>query len=317
MKPINVLVTSAGVMSGVNVIKSLRLQKELEVYIVATDVDRYAPGLYLADIHYLSPPIKKEGEYLEFLFKIIKNHNISVLYPCYSKEIVIISEHRDDFEEIGTNVLVPPVDVINICNDKLRISQFVNLLGIPVPKIIDNPSKKDLPLFSKRLRGSSSMGAKLVVDVYHLQRLIFSNEKRMYQEYINGMEYTVDTLCDRNSNVLIAVPRKRLATKSGQTVKGVTVNNELINEYVTKICKEVGLIGVCNIQFMERKNKYYFIEINPRYAAGGLMLTVKAGANLPFLALKMMKGISINKKDLIHKEGVMMTRYWEEIIIEG
>ena len=68
---------------------------------------------------------------------------------------------------------------------------------------------------------------------------------------------------------------------------------------------------------MERKNKYYFIEINPRYAAGGLMLTVKAGANLPFLALKMMKGISINKKDLIHKEGVMMTRYWEEIIIEG
>ena len=317
-QPINVLVISAGVMSGINIIKSLRLQKELEIYIVATDVDRYAPGLYLADIHYLSPPINEEDNYLEFLFNIIKKHNISVLYPCYSKEIVIISEHQAEFQEIGANVLIPPMDVVNFCNDKLRIAQFVDLLGIPVPNIIDIPLKKDLPLFSKRLSSSGSsgsIGANLVEDIYYLKHLELYDGNRMYQEYINGIEYTVDTFCDYNSNVLIAAPRKRLSTKSGQTIKGVTVNNKLINEYVAKICKKVGLIGVCNIQFIERKNKYYFIEINPRYAAGGLMLTLYAGSNLPFLALKLMLKLRIDQTELIHKPGIVMTRYWEEIIL--
>lgn len=303
-------------MSAVNVIKSLRVQQEIEINIIATDIDPYAPGLHLADAHYISPPIKKKDEYLEFLFNIIRKHNISVLYPCYSKEIVIFSKHLNIFEKIGARVLIPPVSVINLCNDKLKISQFVDSLGIPIPKIINKPSKKDLPLYSKMLSGSGSVGATLVEDEFHLQHCMLSNDHRMYQEYIDGMEYTVDTLCDRDSNVLIAVPRKRLATKSGQTVKGITVNNTIIDECVKKICKSVGLIGVCNIQFMERGKEYYFIEINPRYAAGGLMLTVNAGANLPLLALKIMLGIPIRNKEFNYTPNIVMTRYWEEIILK-
>ena len=315
MKKINVLVTSAGVMSAINVIKSLQLQRDYEIHILATDVDPYAPGLHLSDIQYISPPIKEEDEYIKFLFRIIRKHNVSILYPCYSKEISIISKHQKDFEKIGAHVLVPSVDVINHCNDKLRTSQLVESLGIPIPKIIDNPSLNDLPLFSRRLTSSSSKGAILVEYLYHLEHLMLSNEDRMYQEYIDGMEYTIDILCDRNSNVLIAAPRKRLATKSGQTVKGITVNNTLLNEYVTKICKAVELIGACNIQFMERENKFYFIEINPRYAAGGLMLTVNAGSNIPLLALKVMLGIPIENSELRHIPDIGITRYWEEIIL--
>ncbi len=312
----NILVTSAGVMSAVNIIKSLRLQQEIKINIIATDVDPYAPGLYLADTHYISPKIKNQSEYLEFLFNIIKRHNISVLYPCYSKEIVIVSEYQAIFEKNGVNVLIPPVSVINLCNDKLKIAKFINSIDISVPKIINNPTTEDLPLFSKLLSGSSSVGATLIEDELYLQHCMLSKDKRMYQEYIGGMEYTVDTLCDRNSNVLIAAPRKRLSTKAGQTVKGVTVNNTIINKYVKKICKSVGLIGVCNIQFIERDSKYYFIEINPRYAAGGLMLTVNAGANLPLLALKIMLDIPISNKELNHTPNKVMTRYWQEIIIQ-
>ena len=60
---INVLITSAGVMSAVNIIKSLKLQKEINVEIVATDVDKYAAGLYLADKYYISPPLINKKEY--------------------------------------------------------------------------------------------------------------------------------------------------------------------------------------------------------------------------------------------------------------
>ena len=70
----NILVTSAGVMSAINIIKSLKIQQEIKINIIATDSDPYAPGLHLADIYYISPPIKKKNEYLEFLFNIIKKH---------------------------------------------------------------------------------------------------------------------------------------------------------------------------------------------------------------------------------------------------
>ena len=44
MSLVNVLVTSAGVMSAVNIIKSLRIQREIKLNIIATDIDPYATG---------------------------------------------------------------------------------------------------------------------------------------------------------------------------------------------------------------------------------------------------------------------------------
>ena len=71
---------------------------------------------------------------------------------------------------------------------------------------------------------------------------------------------------------------------------------------------------MCNLQFI-REGNTYFIEINPRYSAGGLMLTTHSGVNLPLLALKIMQGIAIDQSELNHNSGLKMTRYWQEIMI--
>ena len=88
---------------------------------------------------------------------------------------------------------------------------------------------------NSHIQGSSSVGAILLDNEFQLRSCMLTNGNRMYQEYIDGMEYTVDVLCDKQSNVLLSAPRKRLSTKSGQSVKGVTVNNYFLNEYVEKI----------------------------------------------------------------------------------
>lgn len=316
MSKISVLVTSAGVASAVNVIKSLRIQNELDLSIIAIDVDNLASGLHLADYSYISPQISKPDEYLDFIYDICKRHDVKVLYPCYSKELTIISKARKKLEELGVFILLSSTEVIDFCNDKIRTSIQIKEMDIPVPKIILNPTDSDLPLFSKPLEGSSSKGAIFVDNYYMLQYLLNSNEKRIYQEFIDGEEYTIDVLCDTKSNVLFSGPRKRISTKSGQSVKGITVHNNTLKEYVDRICKSIRIVGVCNIQFIEKDGTFYFIEINPRYAAGGLMLTVHAGANLPLVALKLMLGLNIDKSELEHKKNIMMTRYWEEIIVE-
>jgi carbamoyl-phosphate synthase large subunit len=312
---ITVLVTSAGVASAVNIIKSFRLQKELDIEIIAADVDKLAAGLYLADEHYVSPPITNKEKYLDFLCGLCEQYRVNALFPCYSKELSIVSGAEAAFHRIGTSMLLPPPDAIDLCNDKEHIALHVEKLGIPVPTTFRKPGGANLPLFSKLLEGSSSIGALYVDSIHLLNHLLCSGETRIYQEFIRGTEYTVDVLCDRDSKVLFAGPRKRLATKAGQSVKGISVQSDILHEYVERICRSVGIIGVCNIQFVESNGKYYFIELNPRYAAGGLMLTVNAGANLPLAALKLMLGLPVGK--LEHIPNMAMTRYWEEIYIEG
>lgn len=316
MDKISVLVTSAGVSSAVNVIKSLRLQSEFNISIIAVDIDKLAAGLHLADYFYISPPITKPDGYLECLYGICEKHNVKALYPCYSKELSLISEARERFSELGVATLLSASHVIDLCNDKTHILGCVQNMGIRTPKIFTNPKESDLPLFSKLVEGSGSRGAIYVENQYILKGLLASPEKRIYQEFIKGDEYTVDILCDKESNVLFAGPRKRIQTKAGQSVKGVTIHNKVLQEYIERICRLIGVVGVCNIQFIEKDGKFYFIELNPRYAAGGLMLTVHAGANLPLAALKLMFGLPIGKLELKHTPNVAMTRYWEEIIIK-
>ena len=316
MKRINVLVSSAGVASAVNVIKSLRLQQEFDVGIIAADSDPTAPGLFLADSHTVSPRVSDPNAYLDFVKETCSKHGITVMFPCYSGEIALVASRSDELREAGIQTFLPSREAVDLCDDKLRFLELAEGLDLPVPKRIEKPTEANLPFFTKLVRGSSSHGAILLDDARELSRMLDTSKDRLYQEYIEGDEYTVDVLCDRNSHVVFCGPRRRLSTKAGQSVKGVTVENPILTEYVSTICKAVNMVGVCNVQFIERGGVCYLIELNPRFAAGGLMLTLRAGANLPLGVLKLALGMPVHESEFEHRPGVVMTRYWEEIILE-
>ena len=45
------------------------------------------------------------------------------------------------------------------------------------------------------------------------------------QELLTGQEYTVDVLCNKDSQPVYIVPRKRIGVKEGKSTGGVTVNH--------------------------------------------------------------------------------------------
>ena len=113
----------------------------------------------------------------------------------------------------------------------------------------------------------------------------------------------------------MVAPRLRLSTKGGQSVKGRTIDNKDFLLPVEALCQALSHIGVCNIQFKKTNTGLVLLEMNPRYAAGGLMLTVHAGANIPLLAPKEMLGVKIDAAECQVKTNVVMSRYWEELFI--
>ena len=101
----------------------------------------------------------------------------------------------------------------------------------------------------------------------------------IYQEHLSGQEYTIDVLCDMESNPLIAVPRKRLQTKEGISTKAEIVKNNFIEKACFDICKYLKLKGPICLQMKEDKNGIpKFVEINPRFG-GSTYFSTLAGVN--------------------------------------
>lgn len=314
---IRVLVTSAGTASAISVIKALKKQEQVPVIIYATDMDPMAAGLFLAD-HYFISPAANSKEYIPTLVAALQKHEIKAVIPIYSKEIRVIAEHAAMLSEVGGGTFLPDPKTIDLCNDKIAIAAVLQNTGIRLPVSYATPSdvpSDAYPVFFKPNFSSSSAGAQAVDNRTDLERIYKASPGGIIQQLIKGKEVTVDIFCDASSNPMVIAPRIRLAVKSGQTVKGETIDPQPFGEAVKKICALVKMKGVCNIQFFVTGNELIFLEINPRFAAGGLMLTVASGANIPLLVLKSILGLTIRHEECITTPGVKMTRFWEEIII--
>lgn len=317
---ISVIITSAGTASAISVIKALRLQSELEVFITAVDADLLAAGLYLADAFEVVPHAT-HPQYINELLRIAQKYNASFLYPIYSEEIRYIAENKHRLVSEGLKVFLSSPETIALCNDKRAMYAIADELKIQTPSVysadeLTHPFEISYPVFVKPNTGSSSNGAELVSRPERLRELLSAENDMVVQEFIDAEEVTVDVLCDENFEAISIAPRLRLATKSGQSVKGKTLPAEPYVEPIRKLCRRLELKGACNVQFFVRDEHLYFIEVNPRFAAGGLMLTVKAGVNIPLLLLKLALGKRLERQSYQPNVDFVMTRYWEEIVFE-
>lgn len=148
-----------------------------------------------------------------------------------------------------------------------------------IPRKIDiNDKNIKFPVFIKPIDGSSSINT---FKVNNMEELRFFNsyiDKPIIQEFIEGEEYTVDTFLDFESNVITIVPRKRIATRSGEISKGKIVKDrEIIND-VKRLLDVLKPIGQITIQCMKTAEGIKYIEMNPRFG-GGAPMSIKAGAN--------------------------------------
>lgn len=316
MKTCNILITSAGTASAVGVIKSLRKQHELKLRLFAVDADKLAPGLYLADKFHTVSKVSSPG-YIDELNEIIAKEEIDVLLPIYSKEIQVIADNRNRLKT-GVKLFIPPGDTVKLCDHKRLMNVFAENLNIKIPKIytldeLNKTGEKALPLFIKPNISSGTRGAMKIDNLSDLQYHMNKGEDLIIQEFAEGEEVTVDVFCNKNSEAVVISPRFRLVTRSGQTIKGKTIENDMFVEPVKKLCAALNMLGVCNVQFMVNEGQLTLIEVNPRFAAGGLMLTVEAGANIPLLVVKEALGLPISKSECIVKTGLYMSRYSSEI----
>ena len=329
-----VLVTGMGSANSVAIVKGLRLDRELNVRVVGTDIFRRdeIAGSFFCDEFY-TVPLATQPNYIETLLGICERERVGVMFPVIEPELPAIAARRDEFEARGVFVWVSDLVTIQTCNDKMNTFRFCREHGFPTPQtwtaaeIVGREAQLPYPVFVKPKDGNGSIGATAVHSVSALADALKGCKEPIVQAFAYGDEYTIDTASDAEGRVFACVPRERIATKAGVTHKGRTVHDPDLIELTTRLVTALKIRGACNTQIRVNRNQLgtvtntenggsamQIIDINPRFP-GALPLTIAAGVNSPVLLTRLALGESLDKNYYEFQAGVYMARHWEEVFL--
>lgn len=280
--------------------------------VVTTDVNPLSPGLYMGhDFHYA--PLTTDPGYISRLREICSLEKIDVIIPTIDDELVLMGETKEEFARMGINILISPAQTSRICNDKILTYRFFSENDIPTPRTwlpseLPPVAQLKFPLFLKPRMGRGSVGIHKLNNPRELEFFLGYVKDPIVQEYLEGKEYTLDTLTDFSGQPLSVVPRQRLWVRSGVMDKGRTENNPMLIEMGVKVATTLKAVGPINTQVKFHKGKPYVFEVNPRFS-GGIPLTIAAGGDFPLWISQMALGQKLEPRLGEFEDGLVMMSY--------
>ena len=264
----------------------------ISLEIFGADITDSAPALYFCDKKVKVCKIN-DIDYIPQILDLCKKEHINALIPTIDTDLLLLSQNKHKFEEVGTLAVISNENKIRICRDKRFTAEYFNSVGLHSPHPIDDYMKYDagFPAFIKPKNGSSSISAFKVNNKDELRTYASEIPDYIVQPYIKGTEYTIDIFCDFNGNPIYITPRIRTAVRSGEVLKTeIRQDDEMISE-VKRLIADFRPCGAITIQLIKDESTgiNYYIEINPRFG-GGAPLSMKAGADSAMAFLRLLKG---------------------------
>lgn len=305
-----ILVTGAGGPAGICVIKDLIKRHKT----IATDIDRLAPGLYLAKNYYLVPKVDDKN-FISKILDIAKKENISIIVPTINEEMIYFAKNIDIFQKDNIIVIVSNVESIEIATDKLSTYNFFKKEKY-CPKVYEK-DEIIYPCVVKPRKSRGSRGFYICSYKEEVEIALKQNSKKfgesVVMEYLRGDEYSVYGISDLNRKPLVIVPIKRIYALS-ESKKAQVVKEEDVILIANDIASKLGFVGPWNIQIMKTNDGVKLIETNPRFG-GTSSLIIATGVNYVELAIKVFTKQKINPKEFEYEDNLFMTRYNEEIFV--
>lgn len=317
----NVLLTGAAGAIGMDLAFSLNKAK---VGVFGTEADQDNFSLVSKSCKYYNKvfqaPRAGTVDYINRINEIIDKENIDILIPNPDFEVGFISKIR---EQIKSPLFLPSHETVQILLSKSLTAQKIEGLA-PKTFEVSNEDELGAAISSEKVvwlrpkTGAGGRGSIVVSDSRFGWMWIEYWKKRGFssswiaQEYLNGANYNVTLIYDRNSNLCGMGMLERLGyiheaiSPTGVTGDVRMAKTVKLAEVVEVAKKAVGLIdkkpvGIFSVDLMGKKVS----EINPRFAGRPRLYTL-AGANFPAHIVDM--ELNDNSSYLESKEGYKLIR---------
>ncbi|ACV62019.1 protein of unknown function DUF201 [Desulfofarcimen acetoxidans DSM 771] len=278
MDKIKVLITGSGSLYGVAVIRAL-LASQLNLKLVACDMEARALGLHLAHSAYLVPAAQYETAYLERLLDILIKEDIQAVFIASSKELHFFSKYKAEIEaKTKAKIFTNSPEVLNTCDDKWYTIRFLQENNFYFPLTIRFPEdaeqlcsfikKVNFPVIIKPRRGTGSKGLCKIENFTGLRTLLKGQKDMIIQQYLpdHQGEYTTGICAGKNGKILSGITLKRYL-HDGMTVSADSTGYTEITAYCQKVAAVLKPYGPCNFQLRLREGKPFIFEINPRFSS--------------------------------------------------
>ena len=297
----------------VSLLRSFKKPTAIKIFIVGADSDSNSAALSVVDKSYVIPKFS-EPNCVEKIQAICDKENIHAIFPMTNKAIEFMDKNRAGFDEGDLLLYLADHTLIETCNDKRRLAEFFTQNNFASPDLID--PKKPFPGFSLIAKDSCGEGGKNYFKIEDQIELDFYSKKlpnHIFQQFVQGREFSIDWFSDKNGFPVLIVPRERLVIRGGEVmVSRIELSSDII-ESAKKVGTLLRLRGPANLQgILDDSGNFLFTDVNLRFGSG-VVHTIHAGADIPRMIFQELAGQSIDKIPNYIKDGSKMFRFHDAI----
>ncbi len=287
--------------------------------VLISDAGEASPTRFEAD-GIVELPLVDDPAYRDTLLQVCRRERVRALLPLTDLDPVTLATAAPELATIGTSVFLPEPHVALGCQDKWECHLMLLAAGLPSPPtwLAGSVDLADLP-YPMLLKPRLGFAARHIYRAANPDELAFfenySPLESVYQQALDGTEFSTDTLGDLQGRALGAIPRSMMQAKGGEQVKGESLDDPQLVELAVRTVETLGLRGPSCIQCFRKDGQIQGItDINTRFG-GAFPLPLAAGGGYPELIVRMAAGEHPPSRVGTHRAGVVMTRYLGETIL--
>jgi len=303
--PVRLLITGAGSGPSSNLIRSLKAG-DPSLFIAGCHSDRFILKKSSADRNFLVHPVTHHA-FLGDVARVVARARVDLLIPTTDAEVRALSRAR---RRLPCRVFLPPRPVVELCQDKYRLSRFLRGRGVAAPLTYAVSSLAGVPGIFRRLgrpplwcrvrAGSGSTAAIPVRAPRQAQAWIayWSTMRGVpvrsftLSEYLPGRDFGCQSLWDRGRPVLTKAFQRLSYIAAGGHPSGVssvaalarTAADPRVLEVTTRAVGALGrdISGLFSVDLKEDgEGNVCVTEINAgRFLAGTNLLDLAGKHNM-------------------------------------
>ena len=222
-------------------------------------------------------------------------------------------------DQAGVTIFGSSAKSIDLAEDRQLFEEAMEEINIPMPKgfgvysVSEAVEAANTIGYPVLVRPSFVLGGRMMHIVYNekvlkakvKEAVAFDQEHPvLVDKYVIGQECEVDAICDGKDVFIPGIMEhiERTGVHSGDSMSvypPYSINEEVkqtIIDYTTRIGIKLNMKGLYNIQFIvDKENKVYIIEVNPRSSRTVPFLAKSTGLPIANIATKVMLGKSLEE----------------------
>ena len=263
--------------------------------LIACDPNPLAPAQYAATVR-TSVPLIKDPEYVPALRALCDEHGVGAIVPLTDLDIGVLAHARAD--GVLPEALVPDPDIAAATYDKYECHLLLERLGLPSPPtVLPGETSDSYPVMVKLRKGSGAEDIHLAHDAAQADFFTdYVDGDVMIQRRMNGPEFSIDTLSDRDGRCLNAIPRSMLESRGGESIKGTVLDDPELVELGKTVVEALGTRGPCTVQvFRDEEIGLGITDVNTRFGGAfpAPMYAALPGRSYPELIAKLARGETV------------------------